>query len=304
MLLEKLYVGQQIALYEDVVSIPGFFSTVVAHIEDADPAQALMQEISGGRRDFPPELTSLFRRYRRRIPALPRLWRISVFQELVKEEELLPLPLDSERNDLEEEGCAPQQRLNQKLGGPKSSSLGTATGKRLRAALLRVLPLCVIVIGAERMGSDGTCEEPIGTLILVDGLLLLLAFLGRIALTFAPRLLRALMGDIRILYPVTVFFVVSHVGLVVGLTVAIDRVDSIGDSTSNRNGGRGAFSCSTGTFAWGVFVLVVDFFCLAALTVVACLRCWDGVVKSTLPALVLAAAYGETLQAKIIQRKQ
>lgn len=104
-----------------------------------------------------------------------------------------------------------------------------------------VLPLGMVAIGAERMSSNGTCKEPTYRN---------LCFSRRTAapVTRIPRPNSHEIGppssegaDGRHSDTVStyIFFVVSHVGLVVGLMVAIERVSSIDDATRNRNGGRG-----------------------------------------------------------------
>ena len=49
-------------------------------------------------------------------------------------------------------------------------------------------------IGGNRVGSAGSYEQPVGTVVLVDGLLSFYVALGRTCFRFSPRRLSALVG--------------------------------------------------------------------------------------------------------------
>lgn len=277
--MSKLYVGQQTALHKDVVDIHGFFYSLVVHIDTAAPAQALMREISGGGREFPPGLTALFRRYRTRIPPLPGLWRISVLQQLSEEE---ALPPDAEMDDLEANENAPQTH-GQKQGQP---SLVDAIRTNLVVVLLAVPPFFMVVVGAKRVGSEGSCDQPVGTVILLDGLLLFCAGLGVGGFEVNRRRFTAWAGTW--LFPIAFLSFVAHVALVVSLLVSVARVEFVGslDEDEDEDEDDGRTACSLGTFAWGVVFLVVHLFCLVAPPAVMCVRCWERVTSSD-PAFVI-----------------
>lgn len=269
-----MYVGQQAELHEDVVSIKSFFYYLVLHIETVAPAQALMREISGGKREFSPGLTALFRRYRTRIPALPGLWRVSILKQLSTEE---ALPPDAVWDDLEANEDAPSVPRKKPTW---SSSLVAAVRGNLPKVFVAVSPLWMVVVGAKRVDSEGSCEQPVGTIIMVDGLLLCWVVVCWWASRIDPGRFRELAG--ARLFPVLLFTIVVHVSLVVGLLLAVTRVDSIG----GRQKGDGKSACSSGTLAWGIFFLTVNIFCLVAPPVIMCVRCWDKVTKSPPPFVI------------------
>lgn len=286
-LLAKLYVGQQAALHEDVMEIRGFFYSLVLHIDTSAPAQTLVREISGGGREFPPRLLALFRRYRTRIPPLPGLWRTSVLQKLSAEE---AYPPDTEWDDLEvneEDGDDPQllhgkTSNNNNLGrrGREPSALEVVRGN-LTVALMVVPPLFKVVIGAKRVGGSkegGSCEQPVGTMLLLDGLLLMCAALGGGCFRIHRQRFSALAGTW--LFPTLFMAFLLHLGLVAGLLVSIAKVNSV-EAGGGQGEDDGRVACSSGTFAWGVLFLVVDLFCLVAPPVLWCVRCYDRVTRST-----------------------
>lgn len=284
-LLAKLYVGQQAALYEDTVEIRGFFYSLILHIDTSAPAQALVRELSGGGREFPPRLLALFRRYRTRIPPLPGLWRTSVLQKLSAEE---AHPPDTEWDDLEaneEDGDDPLLRgktnnNNQGRRRGESSVFDLVRGN-LAVALMVVPPLFKAVVGAKRVGGSeegGSCEQPVGTFLLLDGLLLMCAALAGGCFRVNRQRFSALAGTW--LFPSLFVAFLLHLGLVAGLLVSIAKVNSV-EAGGGRDKDDGRVTCSSGTFAWGVLFLVVDLFCLVAPPVLWCVRCYDRVTRST-----------------------
>eukprot|EP00903_Cladosiphon_okamuranus_P006046 g5963.t1 len=235
-LLAKLYVGHQAALHEDAVEIRGFFYSLVVHIDTYAPAQALVREISGGGREFTPRLMALFRRYRTRIPPLPGLWRTSVLQKLSAEE---AHPPDTEWDDLEaneEDGDDPQL-LHGKTASSNQGQRGGRGGEpsvwelvrgNLAVALMVMPPLFKAVVGAKRVGGSmegGSCEQPVGTMLLLDGLLLICAALGGGCFRINRQRFSALAGTC--LFPLLVMAFLLHLGLVAGLLVSIAKVNSV-----------------------------------------------------------------------------
>lgn len=288
-LLEKLYAGQQATLHEDVVNVPGFFYSLVTHVEGMVPAQAIMREISGGCRDLSPELIALFRRYRTRIPPLAGLWRTTVLQRLAGEE---ARPPDAEMDDLEaadEDAGGRHSTSPQKMGYHchlplREQTCGTIFRANTVVFLAAIPPLCMAMIGGGLVGSKGSCEQPVATLVLVDGLLLLSAAVGGGCFQANRRRFSALAG--RWLFPVMFAVFLTHVAVTGGLLVSIARVDRI-DSNSDGGADDGNSTvCSMSTFVWGVGILVLDLFCVAAPPVVQCVRCWDRATK-TAPMLVV-----------------
>ena len=273
-LLAKLYVGQQAALHEDVLSIPAFFYCIVAHVDAMAPAQALMREISGGRREFPPELVAEFRRYRTRIPPLPGLWRPSILKQLAVEE---ATPPDAERDDLEADELAPRIPLRKRRG---PSTLEAIRGN-LIVILLSVPPLSMVVVGAKRVGTDGSCEQPVATVILLDGLLVLSAVLFGGGFKVNRHRFSALAGTW--FFPTMLAAFLAHLALVVGLLASIAGIDYVG----RRDDDDPRVACSSATLAWGIFFFIVDVSCLVAPPAFKCLRWYRRVTKST-PALVVA----------------
>ena len=285
-LLAKLYVGQQAALHEDAVEIQGFFYSLVLHIDTSAPAQALVREISGGAREFSPRLLELFRRYRTRIPTLPGLWRTSVLQQLSAEE---AHPPDAERDDFEaneEDADDPhlfhgKNSRNPNHGGRVEPSLLEVVRGNLTVALIVVPPLFKAVVGAKRVGTSedgGSCEQPVGTMILLDGLLLMCAALGGGCFRVNRQRFSALAGTW--LFPCLFMAFLLHLGLVLGLLVSLAKVNTV-EAGGGQDLDDGKVACSSGTFAWGVLFLVVDLFCLVAPPVVWCVRCYDRVTRST-----------------------
>ncbi|CAM9846328.1 unnamed protein product, partial [Laminaria digitata] len=275
-LLAKLYVGQQAALHEDVLSIRAFFYCIVAHVDVMAPAQALMREISAGRREFPPGLLAQFRRYRTRIPPLPGLWRPSVLKQLSVEK---AIPPDAERDDLEADELAPRVPFRHRRG---PSTLEAIRGNLL-VILLSVPPLFMVVVGAKRVGSDGSCEQPVATVILLDGLLLFFAVLFGGGFKVNRHRFSALAGTW--LFPTILAVFLVHVALVVGLLASIAGVDYIGTRDDHDSDDLRA-ACSTATLAWGIFFFTVDVSCLVAPPALKCLRWYRRVTKST-PALLV-----------------
>lgn len=294
-LLAKLYVGQQAALHEDVVAIRGFFYSLVLHIDSSAPAQALVREISGGGKDFSPQLVEMFRRYRTRIPALPGLWRISVLQELSKEE-AHPPDMEGYDDDFEangEDGIIEDGRKHSNQGwlgdgggeGGERSLLELVRGNVV-VALTLVPPLFKAGVGGNRVGGSvvegrGSCEQPVGTVLLLDGLLLAAALAYAGCFRVNRRRFSAIAG--KLLFPALLAAFLMHLGLVAGLLVSISRVTSV-EAGGGRNVDDGEVTCSSGTFAWGVLFLVVDFLCLVVPPLWWCLRCYHSVTRST-PAL-------------------
>ena len=274
-LLAKLYVGQQAALHEDVLSIQDFFYCIVAHVEDMAPAQALMREMSGGGREFPLGLLEQFRRHRNQIPPLPGLWRPSVLKQLSVEK---ATPADAERDDLQVDDLAPPIPLRNRRG---PSTLVAVRGN-LMVFLLSVPPLFMVVVGAKRVGSEGSCEQPVATIILLDGLLLLSAVLFGGGFKANRHRFSALAGTW--LFPMMLAAFLAHVALVVGLLAAIAGVDYVGrrDEYDPRT------ACSSATLAWGIVFFVVDVSCLVAPPALKCLRWYRRVTKSTPAPLVVA----------------
>lgn len=296
-----------------MVSIRGLFHVLVLHVDAMAPAQALMREISGGRREIPPGLVALFRRYRRRIPALPGMWRIDVLQRLMGEE-ATSQDVDMDDNDAyddeyydDDDGLEANQNASGKkyVGGEKRKSVaappwatlllslaaavGGGNGNNVAVvvfllAIVIISPLFMVVVGGKRVGSEGGswCDQPVATLLLVDGLLLLVGTVAGGGFQTNRQRFGALAG--KWIFPTAFFGFVAHVALVMGLLAAIARVDRVGGTQGEA--GSSEARCSSGTFAWGVFFLVVDLFCLAAPPVVWCARCWDKVVNSV-PALVM-----------------
>ena len=278
--------GQQAALHEDAVEIHGFFYSLVLHIDNSAPAQALVREISGGGREFPPRLLALFRRYRTRIPPLPGLWRTSVLQTLSAEE---AHPPDAEWDDLEaneEYGDDPHllhgttNSTNQGRGGGESSVLELVRGN-LAVALMVVPPLFKAVVGAKRVSGSkegGSCEQPVGTVLLLDGLLLMCAALGGGCFRVNRQRFSTLAGTW--LFPALSMAFLLHLGLVAGLLVSIAKVTSV-EAGGGRHEDDGRVTCSSGTFGWGVLFLVIDLFCLVAPPALWCVRCYDRATRST-----------------------
>lgn len=229
-----------------------------------------MKEISGGAREIPSAVIALFRRYRTRIPSMPGLWRISVLQLLAGEE---VHPSDPEKDDLEASGHSAEM-MPKRRGGEEP--LADVIRANLAVVLLVAPPLFMMVVGGKRVSSEDSCEEPVGTLVLLDGLLLFFAGLGGGGFMANRRHFSGLVGTW--LLPILCFAFLAHVALVTGLLVSIARVDRVGD---RRHPDDGKDACSSGTFAWGIFFLVVHLFCLVAPPVAACVRCWDKATKST-----------------------
>lgn len=278
-LLAKLYVGHQAALHEDVLSVQAFFYCIVSHVDAMAPAQALMREISGGRREFPPGLLDQFRRYRTRIPPLPGLWRPSVLKQLSVEK---ATAADAERDDLEADELAPRVPLRNRRG---PSTLEAIRGN-LMVILLSVPPLFMVVVGAKRVGSEGSCEQPVATVILLDGLLLSSAVLFGGGFKVNRHRFSALAGTW--LFPMMLAAFLAHVALVVGLLAAIAGVDYVG----GRDGDDSTrAACSSATLAWGIFFFTVDVACLVAPPALKCVRWYRRVTKST-PALLVVAGEG------------
>lgn len=262
--------GQQAALHEDVVGVRGFFYCLVLNIDASASAQTLMREISGGRRDFPPGLLAMFRRYRTRIPPLPGLWRTSVLQKLAVEG---APPLEAEGDhDLEPGAGGPPHPLGKgKDAGPPS--LARDIRNNLAVLLLVIPPFFMTVVGAKRVASEGSCEQPVGTMVLLDGLLLVCAGLGGGGFRVNRRRFSALAGTW--LFPSMFVAFLLHLALVVGLLFSIAGVDRIG----GRDDGDGRSTCSSGTFAWGILFLVLNLLCLVTPPVVKCVKCYNRAVK-------------------------
>ncbi|CAM9314056.1 unnamed protein product [Pylaiella littoralis] len=281
-LLAKLYAGQQAALHEDAVAIPGFFYSLVVHVESSAPAQALVREISGGRRDFPPRLLELFRRYRTRIPPLPGLWRASVLQKLSAEEAHPPDMEEDDDFDANRGGGVAGGGGGGGGGGGERSLLEVVRGN-LAVALTLVPPLFKAGVGGDRVGGSaaeggGSCEQPVGAVLLLDGLLLAVALAYAGCFRLNRRHFSTLAGTW--LVPILFAAFLVHLGLVAGLLVSIARVTFV-EAGSGRDENDGEVTCSSGTYAWGVSFLVVDLFCLVVPPVWWCLRCYDRVTSST-----------------------
>ncbi len=281
-LLAKLYVGQQAALHKDAVEIRGFFYSLVLHIDTSAPAQALMREISGGGHEFSPHLLELFRRYRTRIPPLPGLWRTSVLQKLSAEE---AHPPDADRDDFEaneeDAGDPHLMRHGKNNGSPNQPSLVERVRGNLTVALMVTPGLVKAVVGAKRVGGSedgGSCEQPVGTMILLDGLLLMCAALGGGCFRINRQCFGAQAGTW--LFPSMFAAFLAHLGLVVGLLASLARVNSV-EAGGGQGTDDGRVTCSSGTFAWGVLFVVVDLLCLVAPPVIWCVRCYDRVTRST-----------------------
>lgn len=261
-------------MHQDMVNIQGLFHVLVLHVNVSASAQTVMREISGGRRELPPGLIALFRCYRTRIPALPGMWRMNVLQQLMGEE---PTPQGVGKNDDDPE--ANENAFETYVGKRQSMApWATSVGGNVAVYLLAIPPLFMVVVGGKRVDSEGSCEQPVATLILLDGLLPLVGALAGGGFKANRLRFSALAG--KWLFPITFVGFVVHVALVVGLLAAIAGVDHVGTRAENK------VSCSSGTFVWGVFFLVVDLFCLIAPPVLWCVRCWDKVTKSV-PALVM-----------------
>ncbi|CAM9449076.1 unnamed protein product [Hapterophycus canaliculatus] len=295
--LSKLYTDQQAALHKDAHEVKGFFYSLVLHIDTAAPAQALMREISGGGRELPPPLLALFRRYRTRIPPLPGLWRTSVLQKLSLEE---AHPPDLALDDLEadEEDDDPHLLLHGRkkgdnrgggVGGVASPTPSELARGSLTVALMAAPALFMAVVGAKRVGGSkdgGSCEQPVGTVLLLDGLLLVCAAVGGGCFRLNRRRISVLAGTW--LFPTLLMAFLLHLGLVAGLLVSIARVTTV-EAGGGRDEDDGKVTCSTGTFAWGVAFLTLH--CLALLCPPAwwCVRCYDRVTRSTPPAAFTTA---------------
>lgn len=307
-LLAKIYVGQQAALHEDAVAIPGFFYSLVLHIDSSAPAQALVREISGGKREFPPRLLGLFRRYRTRIPTLPGLWRSSVLQKLSAEEAHPPGTdgyddVDDDGDGFETNGEDGRRidgrRKNDNQGwlggaggggrggggGGQQSMLELARGN-LAVALTLVAPLFKAGVGGNRVAGGsaeegrGSCEQPVGTVLLLDGLLLTVALAYAGCFRVNRRRFSAMAGTW--FFPSLFAAFLVHLGLVAGLLVSIARVTSV-EAGGGGDKDDGKVTCSSGTFAWGVLFLVVDLLCFVVPPVWWCLRCYDRVTRSMPP---------------------
>ncbi|CAM9833331.1 unnamed protein product [Ectocarpus fasciculatus] len=284
-LLAKLYVGQQAALHEDVVNVRGFFYSLVLHIDTSAPAQALVREISGGARELPDGLVALFRRYRTRIPPLPGLWRSAVLQKLSAEE---AHPPDLEGDDLEanedDNDLNPASRGGNGEGEPSLS-------ERIRAhcivALMAVPPLFKAVVGGRRVGAPGSCEQPVGTVLVLDGLVLMCAVFGGGCFRINRRRFSALAGTW--LFPALFLAFLLHLGLVAGLLVSLARVNSV-EAGGGQGEDDGKVTCSSGTFAWGVLFLVLDLLLLVAPPVWWCARCYDRATRSV-PAVAATSVF-------------
>ncbi|CAM9535261.1 unnamed protein product [Ectocarpus sp. 12 AP-2014] len=274
-LLAKLYVGQQAALHEDVVNFRGFFYSLVLHIDTSAPAQALLREISGGARELPDGLVALFRRYRTRIPPLPGLWRSTMLQKLSAEE---AHPPDLEGDDLEanedDHDLNPASRGGNREGEP---SLPDRIRANLTVALVAVPPLFKAVAGGRRVGAPGSCEQPVGTVLVLDGLVLMCAVLGGGCFRINRRRFSVLAGTW--LFPTLFLAFLLHLGLVAGLLVSLARVDSV-EAGGGQGEDDGKVTCSSGTFAWGVLFLVLDLLLLVAPPVWWCARCYDRATRS------------------------
>lgn len=199
---------------------------------------------------------------------------MNVLQQLMGEE-ATPQGVGKNDYDLEANENASQTYIGNRQS---MAPWATSVGGNVAVYLLAIPPLFMVVAGGKRVDSEGSCEQPVATLILLDGLLLLVGALAGGGFKANRLRFSALAG--KWLFPITVLVFVAHVALVVGLLAAIARVDRVGTKAEKR------VYCSSGTFAWGVFFLVVDLFCLVAPPVLWCVRCWDKVTKSV-PALVM-----------------
>lgn len=297
--LAKLYADQQAALHKDAHEIKGFFYSLVLHIDTVAPAQALMREISGGGRELPAPLLDLFRRYRTRIPPLPGLWRTSVLQKLSLEEARPPDPALDDLEANEDDGGDDPHLLphGRRKGGNRGGGRGDVSPTvselargSLTVALMTAPPLFMAIIGAKRVGGSeegGSCEQPVGTVLLLDGLLLMFTAVGGGCFRLNRRRISVLAGTW--LFPTLLMAFLLHLGLVAGLLVSIARVTTV-EAGGGQHEDDGKMTCSTGTFAWGVAFLTLHCLALLCPPVLWCVRCYDRVTRSMPPAFPTANA--------------
>lgn len=227
-----------------------------------------------------------------RIPPTPGLWRADVLLHVSGDDEGgLPIVTtgEEEQNEVNDDLETANEKAFQqnKLQGTKSESQS-----RLQVVLANlVVGLCtvpaffIVVVGAQRIGSQGSCERPVATLILLDGLLLFLATLGGGGFKVNARRFSAKAGTwVFPLLSVALIFHIVFVALLIAALAAVDYIGSSNGDNNNSNSREREYGCSSGTYAWGVFFVAIHLLCLAAPPTIMCVRCWR---RATSPPLAV-----------------
>lgn len=185
-------------------------------------------------------------------------------------------PPDAERDDLEADELAPRIPFRNRRGPPTLEVIRS----NVIVILLSVPPFFMLVVGGKRVGSDSSCEQPVATVILLDGLLLFLVVLFGGGFKVNQHRFSAL--AVTWFFPMLLAAFLAHVALVVGLLAAIAGVDYVG----SRDEANPRASCSSATLAWGIFFLVVDIACFLAPPAFKCLW-WYRKATQTVSVLVV-----------------
>ncbi|CAM9913787.1 unnamed protein product [Choristocarpus tenellus] len=285
-LLSLLYHGQQALLHLDAASVDGFFCAIVHHLEHLAPAQALMKEISRGRRDIPPSLIDLFRKYRSQIPPLPGLWRVEVLEILANEE--VNLEIEGE-NSSEEDALLD-------TGEQKSRLQRTLETGRSTVILAGPPAVMAIVGGQHTVSPDQGCAEPVALLLLLDGMLL--TGFGASGALWGQQIAQCVGVWF---FPMLILGAVSHALLYILLLDSLNKVEPSRSDVSGNNGSDIEEDkwCSTSTYAWGVIFAVLLSVCLAAAPTVLCLRWFNRAKQTNLQSVLVTADASPGAKARV-----
>lgn len=181
-----------------------------------------------------------------------------------------PVP-DAQWEDLE---AANEDAINQGRSKRKDSRWQT-TLKNLVVLAIAIPWLLIVIVAAQRIGSEGSCEHPVATVFLLDGLVLFVATLGGGGFKVNARRFSALAGTW--FFPIISVAFLVHLLLVALLLASLAGVDYVGDRDGAGRGETqkdGEEGCSRATYAWGMFFLVLHLLCLVVPPTIMCLRCW------------------------------
>lgn len=252
-----------------------------------------MREISGGRRELPPALVNLFRRHRSRIPPIPGLWRLEILSLISGEQTLTEAGVEDAHDDEED----PDDMFRKSKRLFDFEMVRTISPSVIA---LSVPPILMMTAGAQRIGSEESCEQPIGTVLFLDGLVALSMVLAGGVSQASPRRSCALGG--MWLFPFMVVGLFLRLLLAGLLLEFIAAVDYVGIRTDHEDGAeRGKKRCSVGTYAWGVFFLVINLSCIIVAAIMVCVWWWR---RITSPMLSLVIPGGGYKQGKLLDNSQ
>lgn len=253
-----------------------------ANLRSPQDAWSMVQQLRNTKRDYVPPL----------LPSHVRPFSPSVRAQVllnISKEELLPSDVGWDDLDASNDDTTDIIRYNK-----TDSSLQTAL-KNLAVLAFVIPPFIMVVIAAKRIDSDSSCQQPVATVMLLDGLLLVIATLGGGRFKVDAHRVRALTGTW--LFPLMTVTLLAHVTLVAVLVSTLAAIDYLGvrDETNETDDveGEESLSCSSGTYAWGMFFLVLNLLCLAVPPTILCVRCWRRITQPPPLSSLVAAGEGE-----------